>query len=572
MYSGLKPLAVIVSFFLTLTLLSACTDSSSPADSSYTISYLDRGLSYPVEILVNGQAKRVVPGQALKTSVEGGGKLELSVRSHSPLVQCGFRSRGETEISLAPDSVRHAVLDCEFVDFLLNTHLNSSMDAIEESTFVSGGFPDSTRRFWPDGTAMPIGRFGNNLLFRTNDQTGIQYLWSNSETLELRQTAWSDEGLQAVALGDDGIFLLYVDDSGQGELRTSQSMVSTATLLSALPTLQADLHYSDLGVRNGQVVISARGSVDGNDTIQFFLVSPDQPQEIQGPLSAEGELTRFYGDIQSGVFVEEYDKEKQEGWLHGLSVASQKIGKWQVPEENVQSLSLWRQRSGSPAVGVRYLDGNGNGCASLYRFANQEWQLLRDFCDDHSQVEVLYWDVWEKTLHLYAAAASGSVIAAEPSLVVVPDIDQFQQDALVVDANRFEGRIIDSLVTYGGGYFYTVADLPEGCPQAPWLCVQEGRLYHFSEKAAPAVSNVFEGRYLSGLLLGGPPIVSQPWPVAERVLFNSATIEQGSELWRSDGTTEGTYLLKEVIPGSGEIQMSWSTNTFIWTAPLRAVQ
>jgi len=96
MYSGLKLLGAIVSLYLTLTLLSACTESSSsPADSRYTVSYLDRGLSYPVELLANGEVKRLIPGQAFETSVEGGGKLQLSIQSHSPLVQCGFRSRGK---------------------------------------------------------------------------------------------------------------------------------------------------------------------------------------------------------------------------------------------------------------------------------------------------------------------------------------------------------------------------------------------------------------------------------------------------------------------------------------------
>lgn len=570
MYSGLKLLGAIVSLYLTLTLLSACTESSSsPADSRYTVSYLDRGLSYPVELLANGEVKRLIPGQAFETSVEGGGKLQLSIQSHSPLVQCGFRSRGKTETSLSPDSDRHAVLDCEFVDFLLNVH---PMGTVENDTLVSDGFPDSTRQFLPDGTAFPIGRFGSNLLFRIEDQSGFQYMWSDADTLALRQTAWSNEVPRAVALGDDEIFLLYADDSGQGELRVSQSMVSAETPLLVFPSLEGNLRYNDLGIRDGQIVISTWGSVDENSVVQFFLVSPDQPQEILGPLSTQGELTRFYGDIRSGVFATEYDRETQEGWLHGLSVASQMIGKWRVPEGNVQSLSLWRQRSGSPVVGVRYLDENEHGCASLYRFTNQEWQLLRDFCDDHSQVDVLYWNVWNKTLHMSATAVSGSLISTEPELVVVPDIDQFQQNVSVIDSNGFEGRIIDSLVTFGGGYFYTVADLPEGCPMAPWLCIQEGRLYHFSKKRAPSVSKVFEGYYVSGLLLGGKPIVSRPWPVAERVLFNASTLEQGSDLWRSDGTSEGTYLLKKVIPGSEEAQISWVTNTFIWTAPLSVAQ
>lgn len=573
MYSGLKLLAAIVSLPLALTLLSACTESSSsPADSSYTISYLDRGLSYPVELLVGGKVERLIPGQAFETSVEGGGKLQVSIQSHSPLVQCGFRDKGDTEISLEADSGRHAVLDCEFVDFLESVSLNSSTNAVERKTFVYDGFPDSTRQFLPDGNGFPLGRFGNNLLFRTEDQSGFQYLWSDADTLTLRQTAWSNEVPRAVALGDDEIFLLYADDSGQGELRVSQSMVSAETPLLVLPALEGNLRYNDLGIRDGQIVISTWGSVDENSVVQFFLVSPDQPQEILGPLSTQGELTRFYGDIRSGVFVTEYDRETQEGWLHGLSVASQMIGKWRVPEDNVQSLMLWRQRSGGPVVGVGYLDENEHGCASLYRFTNQQWQLLRDFCDDHSQVDVLYWNVWNKTLHMSATAVSGSLIPNEPALVVVPDIDQFQQNVSVIDSNRFEGRIIDSLVTFGGGYFFTVADLPEGCPMAPWICIQEGRLYHFSKKRAPSVSNVFEGHYVSGLLLGVKPLVSQPWPVAERVLFNASTLEQGSDLWRSDGTPEGTYLLNKVIPGSEEAQISWVTNTFIWTAPLSVVQ
>lgn len=555
-------------FFLSIIFLSACTDSSSPTESSYTVSYLDRGLPYPVELSVNGASERLIQGQELRGVAEDGVKLKLVIESHSPLVQCGFRPRGERILEFAPGSDEDVILDCESVDFLQYDSPWAVQDVSEGSTLVSDGEPESTRTIWPEGSAVPLGRMGQDILVRTRSDSGIGFMWSDSETLSLKATVWPDNGLKSVVVNAGRFFLLYGDDSGQGELRTSESPESDSTPFATLPALDEGLTYDDLGTRDGQLVVYANGSVDGFPTRQFLVAHPDRPQHIQGPLTTQGELTSVDGDIGKGVFLEELDRDRQEAWLHGFIANENLIGKWQIPEDRVQRVRLWRQRSLEPVVGVQYLDESGSGCASIYRFANLQWELLRDFCRDHSQIEVLHWEFWGKTFHMAASAASGPIIPSEPALIVVPDVDEPQDSVLVVNSDQFEGRIIDSLPTLGGGYFYATSPLPEGCGLGPWFCVDQGRLYHFSTESSVSVSKVFEGQFANGVFMPAEPLISEPWPVAERVLFNVVSPELGSELWRSDGTPEGTYPLKDLSPGLALTGKSVWSNTMISTRPL----
>src|SRR5437660_2031348 len=48
----------------------------------------------------------------------------------------------------------------------------------------------------------------------------------------------------------------------------------------------------------------------------------------------------------------------------------------------------------------------------------------------------------------------------------------------------------------------------------------------------------------TGLPTGGP------WPVINGVAYFSAMDEHGAELWRSDGSAEGTWLVKDIVPGA----------------------
>lgn len=552
--------------FCSIALLFACTDSSSSSESGYAISYLDRGLPYPVELSVNGTTERLIPGQEVRTTLKDGVNLELSIESHSPLVQCGFRPRGVQSLEMSLESGREAVLDCEFVDFLQNSQVDSVSHSVEERTLVSEGSSESTRTFWSGGLAIPWGRVGMDLLVSIDRS---EYKWIDAEDFSLRSTAWPKEDLASVGIGDDRMYLLYADQEGGGEVRVAESVESAPIPLVTLPALDGDLNYFNLSVRAGQVVIAASGAIEEVDTRQFFVVDPNRPQGIRGPLSTQGKLTEFYGDLRSGIYELELDNETQDAWLHGLVVGENVLGKWRVPEDGIQRAQLWTQAFHDPIVGVRYLDGSDNGCASFYRFKGLEWHLMRDFCEDHTDIEVLHWRLWGETLHMTASAESGSLIPEEPSLVVVPNLDEPQNGVHIIRANQFEGRIIDSLPTYGGGFFYATSPLPEGCSLGPWLCVDEGRLYHFSTEPNLAVSKVFEGQFGRGILLGiGAPIVSEAWPVAERVIFTSITPEFGNELWRSDGTADGTYLLRDQNPGPELKTMYWWSNQFISTSPV----
>src|SRR3954468_1439997 len=47
----------------------------------------------------------------------------------------------------------------------------------------------------------------------------------------------------------------------------------------------------------------------------------------------------------------------------------------------------------------------------------------------------------------------------------------------------------------------------------------------------------------------GSSTSTAPWPVLNGVAYFSAMDEHGSELWRSDGTPDGTWLIKDIVPG-----------------------
>lgn len=55
-------------------------------------------------------------------------------------------------------------------------------------------------------------------------------------------------------------------------------------------------------------------------------------------------------------------------------------------------------------------------------------------------------------------------------------------------------------------------------------------------------------------ILAGNPRDSDPEELAEIdgvIFFSAQTTEHGRELWKSDGTVEGTTLVKDILPGEG---------------------
>ncbi|MFE8070483.1 hypothetical protein QQM79_05445 [Marinobacteraceae bacterium S3BR75-40.1] len=524
--------------------LTGCLESDSNSkDRQATLSLAAPSQAQRVVVEAGDKLVSLVAGQEEQLDIPEGQEFTLSIRSHSPLLQCGFVPDLSRQITLRAGQSHAALVDCAFIDVLAT--LVSIEGHYTKKTVVTDGSTSGTSILSDSGIVTPQGAYGDSLIFSKNQN----YLWTQGAHRSLVPTAWKTSGA-ITTLYEGQLFALFEDEQGGARIDTAWAPDNALSLFTKLPTLTSGYRYTRLKViGNSLIAFSYQGDVE-NLKFQAHLIALDSPESIRGPIAVPEELVFGGKPVGHALYASALDQEQHIGKLYVLDGETASSSKWRVPVERIQRLKVWAQKEHSRVLaGVEYLGGDNKPCAAIYQFKKDNWQPLRDFCETHTGIDLYGWSVWDKTLHMGASAESGPLIPSDPALVVIDDILAPKSPTTVVSAEQFKGSVRDSIPSLSGGFFYTFEKTEAGCPAAPWGCLYTGRLYFFETGSTPAVTQVFEGLFNNGFVTG-PPILSDYRPRADSVTFTSSSGEMEMKLWRSDGTVSGTYLMKDLTPES----------------------
>lgn len=548
MYSGLVRQAGLLGFVL----LAACGGGSGESNEPLLPESFELRLeafepAHDVAVLVNGETVWLPAEQGRKFTVDPGGSVELSIEQPSPLISCGFAPRHKQTIVVEHSDVSNQIIDCMTVTFLAGGSL-SYQDG-EQRTYISDGTVEGTSLYKENRILHPWAWYGSNLiLIRPGEPV---YWWSDGPGKKPVLFPTDLSGAVDFEIGTRELFALYVDETtGQARVETSWSPDSSTTLFANLSPLPASFRYTGLKITPENLVITSRSSDSELPEYQLHIYPKESPASWHGPYPIPESVyvsSRLFKNQLVGIGG---DADGAAEWkLVLFDIQTGTVVERDLPRSNIQSARIERQGPDDWVVEIQYSSGEGEElCVSYHRLADGLWETGSDLCQSHSGVKTAYRSLVGDSLYMVASAESGEWVPADASMVVLENLFDPGSDITLIPGEAFEGRIVDHSWTETGGYFYTIERLAEGCPLAPWRCVYRGRLYSFKRGVSGEATLLMDGFY-EETLFGSVVFLSEHNLPGNLTLFLSFTPETGSEVWRSDGTKEGTFFLKDTNPG-----------------------
>jgi len=382
--------------------------------------------------------------------------------------------------------------------------------------------------------------FQGNYYFSANDGDHGQELWRTDGTVEGTQL------VKDIVPGYDGssptkfieannqlFFVAYDPDNGQQLWKTDGTTEGTVRL--------TDINFGSDFVQSDQWI---RRMYTLNDRIIIFSSNSQKTQLWSSDGSIAG--TEAITDISSDWIPET------------LAVGSNGYALFAF-EDAMSGLELWRTdgtlagtsmvKDIEPGTGssapVSFVEFNGDFFfqASQSSTGFETWRtdgtesgtvILKDFCPGDCSSSIVAGLIFATSEKLYISARDGvngfDMYESDGTTAGTTKVNQFNNSALQWTDNQFSLLALDNKVIYGN------ENSVNGHVRELWQIDES--LQHTKFFSSPATSPRFAFTHNN------------------RYLFLNRTVEAGDEIWTTDGTAEGTRMLRDINPGPASFEFN----------------
>lgn len=550
---------LLLSMFVALTGCNSGDSSDSPAR-TYSIELETEGVRAPVSLSVNGgQSQTLQPGEVVEVTMDNPvDDWQWTLESQVNLQAC-------VPVLDEVETAQLIRIHCEDKAWFLGGG-NHLTDDGETNWYVTDGTVEGTtqagpRALWPVwGDAY----YNNQRVFKftkAEEQAQPRY-WLSDGTVEGTQPApWSNDTIQHVTSRETDLFLLQTEENGSAAIYKLSGDSQIPMLVRQLPDLGAERFYSSIRVTNNYLLVFT--SLVDSDAVPYHervqQLSIDLALgTIDGPVPAYTSSVVVDGDNGEWQVSWHNPEEDEEGaieegrvLLHRGAVSEGRYLSFPIEHTSGQeeSFGVLGEVAGKLVVEVRIVpDDGGTSCRSVFVIDGSSWQLVKDFCAGDERIVWQNLNLRQGGLYGIGQKVNPDDSLSPPEAFVFSDILNSQQ-LTSLPSSELEGQL-KYIAKVGQQFFlYTTADVSDGDRMAPWIYFYKARLYSLDElDASPQL--LAEGETVESLF-GSAVAIAEKAAVNGHFLFALATVEAGLEPWVSDGTPEGTGLLKDLVPGVG---------------------
>lgn len=551
-------------FSLLIASLSACgsgDDSSPPGPVTYTIFVAESGVRAPVRVAINGEVSQTLQaGQRLEyTSQHAPSEWDWQVESLSKLQGCAqsgsLQQRNMIEIT------------CQDSLWFFGGG-NSWADQGDLGWYSTDGTATGTWRI-EDPTLRPYKQdvFSNGLRILEKEDDGdadAKRFWLTDGSSEGTSPApWSEADIRSLVNVSEDLYLLRVSETQGSTIQRITNGESEPSHYISLPDLDEGLGYEDLiAMQHGLVIIVSSAGEEAawpaKQVGQFYMSEFSSTGSLFGPFPLlrmgvtpfshrlEKEASAYVTWSDGGKDSEGQPYEGDVMVVDRSQSSPRYVGLPPVSAGDFESISFDPRGivDGKLVASLTYdLEGVTGSCLSLYLLEGEEWELLRDFCDDPNPQ---YW----RSVKLDGAMLYGITEQSNGAsrISIMPDVlEPLNVQSLA--EGQLEGWPDRVLSGDGQIYIRTLDDEPDAAGFAPWMGAYRARVYSLDLNSLN-VTLLANGLTPSAFGFAGFTL-SYPYTMNGKLIFGLASKEAGFEPWVTDGSKAGTRLMTELLPGVG---------------------
>mgnify|MGYP000025744793 FL=1 len=333
----------------------------------------------------------------------------------------------------------------------------------------------------------------------------------------------SDELFVVVADSNGKEFLYEVDDNG-----------------SVIPVnMPDDVSISDVKVTN----LSGRYIFYSSSDKRFFSLSDSASSQTLLTLE-QGDSWFHNGSVfENELLILSIENNKQR--LRVISGVDNTVRELELPDAVLSSLLLQNFNSFLIIEARKTLNDTEN-CTILYKYSSSSLATLVDYCtertDRYHSLNISYHD---KLLIVERSKASDETVEV---LEVTPET---LDTKTILSTSGIQGYIIGFNATDDFLFFKTHAAMDNECDNF-LLCNHQARYYSWIHQRSELIELV-EPQEVSGFEWFFGQIIGiwgqEGDRIFDKIYFSYKHSDFGLEPWVTDGTTEGTKLLKDIEPG-----------------------